>query len=272
MQKTKNYNLNKPEPDDYVIVGDWNYNMDEIDKLIKAVNDALDVLSTNGVNLLDLLREKADLDSKGKVLVSQLPDLDVYKDVLMYEARGNFPSTGDVKKLYVDKSGSKIYRWTGSTYVELSPQLKIGKVEDTAFDGARGKALEDEMQKRYTKQEVDEYLRKKVDAVTGKGLSTNDFTDDFKKKIDKLEVKSFSTRWVSVWKYGKIVCVMPNESNCSGVGEIPYGFRPMRVAKQMLGGNYANYQTMDIAEIYPDGKTKGSWLEGVALTYYTSEE
>lgn len=158
MQKTKNYNLNKPDPDDYVIVGDLNFNMDEIDKLIKAVNDALDVLSTNGVSLLDLLKKKADLDDKGKVLVSQLPNLDVYKDVLMYGARGNFPSSGNVKKLYVDKSGSKIYRWTGSTYVELSPQLKIGEVEDTAFDGARGKALEDAMKQRYTKKEVDDLL------------------------------------------------------------------------------------------------------------------
>lgn len=158
MQKTKNYNLNKPEADDYVIVGDLNFNMDEIDKLIKAVNDALDVLSTDGVNLMDLLKKKADLDSKGKVLVSQLPDLDVYKDVLMYEARGNFPSSGDVKKLYIDKSGSKIYRWTGSTYAELSPQLNIGEVKDTAFDGARGKALEDAMKKRYTKKEVDDLL------------------------------------------------------------------------------------------------------------------
>ena len=158
MQKTKNYNLNKPEADDYVIVGDLNYNMDKIDKLIKAVNDALDVLSTDGVSLMDLLKKKADLDSKGKVLESQLPDLDIYKDVLMYGARGNFPSSGNVKKLYVDKSGSRIYRWTGSSYVELSPQLKIGEVEDTAFDGARGKALEDAMKNRYTKKEVDDLL------------------------------------------------------------------------------------------------------------------
>ena len=158
MQKTKNYNLNKPDPDDYVIVGDLNFNMDESDQRRKAVNDALDVLSTDGVDLMDLLKKKADLDGKGKVLVSQLPDLDDYKDVLMYEARGNFPSSGNSKKLYVDKSGSKIYRWTGSTYAELSPQLKIGEVKDTAFDGARGKALEDAMKDRYTKKEVDDLL------------------------------------------------------------------------------------------------------------------
>lgn len=162
MLKTKNYKLNKPEADDYVIIGDLNFNMDEIDKLIKAINDALELLSTNGVNLMDLLKKKADLDDRGKVLVSQLPDLDVYKDVLMYEARGNFPSTGNDKKLYVDKSSGRIYRWTGSTYVELSPQLKIGEVKDTAFDGARGKVLEDEMKKRYTKKEVDELISKEL--------------------------------------------------------------------------------------------------------------
>lgn len=165
MQKTKNYNLNKPDPDDYVIVGDLNFNMDEIDKLIKAVNDALDVLSTDGVDLMDLLKKKADLDDKGKVLVSQLPDLDDYKDVLMYEARGNFPSSGNSKKLYIDKSGSRIYRWTGSTYVELSPQLKIGEVKDTAFDGARGKALEDAMKNRYTKEEVDALVSQELKKV-----------------------------------------------------------------------------------------------------------
>lgn len=158
MQKTKNYKLNKPEPDDYVIVSDLNYNMDEIDKLIKAVNDALNVLSTDGVNLMDLLKKKADLDGKGKVLVSQLPDLDIYKDILMYGARGNFPSSGNNKKLYIDMAGSKIYRWTGSAYVELSPQLKIGLTKNTAFDGARGKALEDAMKNRYTKKEVDDLL------------------------------------------------------------------------------------------------------------------
>lgn len=162
MQKTKNYKLNKPEPDDYVIVSDLNYNMDEIDKLIKAVNDALNVLSTDGVNLMDLLKKKADLDSKGKVLVSQLPNLDIYKDVLMYGARGNFPSSGNNKKLYIDMAGSKIYRWTGSAYSELSPQLKIGLTRNTAFDGARGKALEDAMKNRYTKKEVDDLLDKKL--------------------------------------------------------------------------------------------------------------
>ncbi|MFR7349451.1 hypothetical protein [Peptoniphilus sp.] len=158
MQKTKNYNLNKPDPDDYVIVGDLNFNMDEIDKLIKAINDALAVLSTNGANLMDLLKKKADLDGNNKVLVSQLPDLDVYKDVLMYEVRGNFPSSGNTKKLYVDKSTGRIYRWTGSTYVELSKSLDIGVRTGTAFDGKRGLDLENKVNAMYTNPQIDKLL------------------------------------------------------------------------------------------------------------------
>ena len=158
MKKSANYSLNLPEPDDYVIIGDLNYNTEEIDKLIKSINDALAVLSTNGANLMDLLKKKADLDGNNKVLVSQLPDLDVYKDVLMYEVRGNFPSSGNTKKLYVDKSMGRIYRWAGSVYVELSKSLDIGIREGTAFDGKRGKDLEDKVNKMYTKAQVDSLM------------------------------------------------------------------------------------------------------------------
>ena len=38
----------------------------------------------------------------------------------------------------------------------------------------------------YTKQETDELLSNKVDKVTGKGLTTNDFTDEEKNKLNGL--------------------------------------------------------------------------------------
>ena len=158
MKKSANYSLNLPEPDDYVIIGDLNYNTEEIDKLIKSINDALAVLSTNGANLMDLLKKKADLDANNKVLVSQLPDLDVYKDVLMYEVRGNFPSGGNTKKLYVDKSTGRIYRWTGTAYAELSKSLDIGIRTGTAFDGKRGKDLEDKVNMMYTNPQINKLL------------------------------------------------------------------------------------------------------------------
>lgn len=146
MKKSKNYSLNLPEPDDYVIIGDLNFNTEELDRLIKLIHDNLAVLSTDGANLKDLLAKKADLGSTGKVPESQLPDLDIYRDVLMYGAKGNFPATGDERKLYVDKSTGRIYRWTGSEYTEVSNALDLGETSTTAYRGDRGKIAYDHSQ------------------------------------------------------------------------------------------------------------------------------
>ena len=45
----------------------------------------------------------------------------------------------------------------------------------------------------YTKSETDTLLSNKVDKVTGKGLSTNDFTDTFKQAIELKKVQGIST-------------------------------------------------------------------------------
>lgn len=42
-------------------------------------------------------------------------------DVLEYAATSNFPATGETGKIYVATSTNKIYRWSGSVYVEISP-------------------------------------------------------------------------------------------------------------------------------------------------------
>ena len=60
----------------------------------------------------------ASLDSAGKVPSNQLPSY--VDDVLEYAALSSFPSTGEAGKIYVAKDTNKSYRWSGSTYVELS--------------------------------------------------------------------------------------------------------------------------------------------------------
>lgn len=55
----------------------------------------------------------------GTVPSSQLPSY--VDDVLEYAATGNFPSTGETGKIYVATGTGKIYRWSGSSYVEISP-------------------------------------------------------------------------------------------------------------------------------------------------------
>ena len=52
-------------------------------------------------------------------------------------------TTGEAEKIYVDKATNKTYRWSGSQYIEISASLTIGTITGTAFDGGKGKALED---------------------------------------------------------------------------------------------------------------------------------
>lgn len=81
----------------------------------------------------------ADLDENGHVPSSQLPSY--VDDVLEYNGRDSFPVTGEAGKIYVDISeagGDKTYRWSGSTYTEISPTLALGTTSSTAFRGDHG--------------------------------------------------------------------------------------------------------------------------------------
>jgi hypothetical protein len=60
----------------------------------------------------------ASLDGSGKVPSSQLPSY--VDDVLEYDDQASFPVTGSTGVIYVAKDVEKIYRWSGSTYVEIS--------------------------------------------------------------------------------------------------------------------------------------------------------
>lgn len=59
-------------------------------------------------------------------------------DVLEYTAKINFPTTGQQGKIYVDKTTNLTWRWSGSTYVEISPSLALGTTSSTAFRGDYG--------------------------------------------------------------------------------------------------------------------------------------
>lgn len=78
----------------------------------------------------------ATLDASGKVPTSQLPSY--VDDVLEYAAKANFPTTGETGKIYVDKTTNKTYRWSGSSYVEISASLALGETSSTAHRGDHG--------------------------------------------------------------------------------------------------------------------------------------
>lgn len=83
----------------------------------------------------------ATLDANGKVPSGQLPSY--VDDVLEYATKAGFPATGESGKIYVDLSTNLTWRWSGSTYVEISPSLALGETSTTAYRGDRGKIAYD---------------------------------------------------------------------------------------------------------------------------------
>lgn len=80
----------------------------------------------------------ASLDGNGRVPTAQLPSY--VDDVLEFESQSAFPETGEDGKIYVDETTNKTYRWSGTTYVEISASLALGETSSTAFPGDKGKA------------------------------------------------------------------------------------------------------------------------------------
>ena len=80
----------------------------------------------------------ASLGSDGKVPSSQLPSY--VDDVLEFNNKSSFPTTGESGKIYVAKDTNLTYRWSGSAYVEISPSLALGETSSTAYSGDKGKA------------------------------------------------------------------------------------------------------------------------------------
>ena len=88
----------------------------------------------------------AELGADGKVPSSQLPSY--VDDVLEYDAKANFPATGETGKIYVDKATNKTWRWSGTAYVEISASLALGETSSTAFRGDYGKVAYDHAQSK----------------------------------------------------------------------------------------------------------------------------
>jgi hypothetical protein len=59
------------------------------------------------------------LDPNGSVAASQLPSY--VDDVLEYADLAGFPATGTTGKIFVAIDTGKVYRWSGTVYIEISP-------------------------------------------------------------------------------------------------------------------------------------------------------
>lgn len=74
-------------------------------------------------------------------------NLPAYVDDVLEGTLSSFPEPGESGKIYVDTDTGKTYRWSGSSYVEISESLALGETSSTAFRGDRGKVAYDHSQK-----------------------------------------------------------------------------------------------------------------------------
>lgn len=105
----------------------------------------------------------AELDGNGKVPASQLPSyvddvMDVYatytvsptgvlQNIKLYtDAEYNTPVVGERDKIYVNITPGEVsyqFRWSGSQFIHIdSNAIIIGDITGTAYDGGKGKAME----------------------------------------------------------------------------------------------------------------------------------
>lgn len=132
-----------------------NENTSDIDKPVstaqaEAIAQAITDLK-GGATTYDTLKKITDLigvangiaplGADSKIASTYLPSY--VDDILEYDDLASFPATGETGKIYVAKDTNLTYRWSGTTYVEISKSLAIGILSSTAFQGDYGKELYD---------------------------------------------------------------------------------------------------------------------------------
>lgn len=119
------------------------------------INASISGTSENAVNA-----EYANKDKDGNIITeTYVPKTDIFDnniikssilpsyvdDVIEADNYDVLPTTGESSKIYVTIDDNKTYRWSGSTYVEISASLALGTVSGTAYEGSAGKLLEDQI-------------------------------------------------------------------------------------------------------------------------------
>lgn len=165
-------NINKQD------ITNINTNIDNINKsLDDKINKSL-LGSSNGV---------ATLDSDGKVPSTQLPSY--VDDVLEFGTIALFPLVGETNKIYVDTTTNKTYRWSGTTYVGISPQIALGETNSTAYPGDKGKTNAENIAKIISGEiKLDSYLPKTGGTINGNLEISDNFGTYFSIKSNMLEL------------------------------------------------------------------------------------
>lgn len=153
MRYTEHLKLQMPEDSDFILIEDLNANSEILDETLKKIASTLALLNTQGVDISELLKKKADLDQSGKVKEDQLPEMKLTNFVQVYEARGNFPDVGERNVLYLSKATNKLYFYdtVDRQYEIISASLDLGETHKDAYRGDRGKIAYDHSQSSHLK-------------------------------------------------------------------------------------------------------------------------
>lgn len=107
--------------------------LDSVDFYSRTTRNQLDAFKNTKGQALGIV----PLDENGKVASSYLPSY--VDDVLEYNTRTAFPTTGESGKIYIALDTNKTYRWGGTTYAELTSSITLGETSSTAYAGDKGK-------------------------------------------------------------------------------------------------------------------------------------
>lgn len=103
-------------------------------------------------------------------------NINIPSQFLDYNNLAAFPATGSAKILYVAKDTNKLYRWSGTAYVEVSAS------QASSWGSITGNLA--------SQVDLQGELDNKVNTESGKGLSTNDYTTTEKNKLAGIDRKS----------------------------------------------------------------------------------
>lgn len=165
-----------------------------VDNEISEVNTLLETKFTDTLVVINQLRGEinneindirgsvgspngiAPLDGDTKIPSAYLPSY--VDDVIEYSNKEAFPIQGESGKIYVACDTNLTYRWSGTTFIEISKSLGLGETETTAYSGAKGKKNADDI----TAHKADTNNPHNV-TKEQLGLS-NDFTNTYKDILD----------------------------------------------------------------------------------------
>lgn len=141
----------------------------------------------NLTTFYSLLKEKvAMLDSNGNVPLSMLGNVDTELFVVLTELPSSTSGYANNKIYLVPTSVSETGNVYGEYIVVKDAWEKLGEFK--ADVDLSGYLTLDEAETRYANRtETFAAIQKKVDKVDGKALSTNDFTDELKTKLEGIE-------------------------------------------------------------------------------------